>query len=61
MFVVSVVCCQVEVSVTDCSLVQRSHTNSESGRVYACVRMCVCVRERVTRVLTGATTEPSVS
>jgi hypothetical protein len=33
MFVVSVVCCQVEVSATDCSLVQRSPTDCGASSV----------------------------
>jgi len=41
MSVVSVVCCQVEVSATGRSLVQRSSTEG----VCVCVCVCVCVSE----------------
>ena len=44
---VSVVCCQVEVSATGRSLVQRSRTEcGVSACVCVCVCVCVCMRER---------------
>ena len=44
-FLLSVMCCQVEVYATGQSLVQRSPAECACVRVYVCVcvRMCVCV------------------
>jgi hypothetical protein len=39
---VNVVCCQVEVSATGRSLVQRNHTVCMCACVRVCVRVCLC-------------------